>query len=512
MVLTTTRVVFVASEFIRIRRSGLTGNNLGGKIFAAEIPENELHNVYPMVTDQEALTGIRDYQGLYVINQHKSVTAKGLIMFSEGTSYTGDDIKYGLDPAGVGDGDTFGRAQTIANKGTTPSNVIFKSGKNRTDQNVLVFPDLPPLKAVLVWFERSVNVNANSVEDNKMKVIIDTTNIVGDYGLVTDPGTSTIAVTGQTEINTDLSWLCNIMSLERILDNVFFLGNTTTNQDTSQWINNFSTFLLKDICKFIFGFLDVSTLSKRNQIINGVDPNASAGYQTHNQKNVNVTILDTSGYQKYTNPSVHYSKIIEFLDNAKKDPQIDFIIAMMGTTAYASLPNNDPDPKVKIDTDLRKFYHSIFTQYGVHVVVGSGINNYQRMDVLGYNDVAPDAPNQLLTSYQPNYIIPLGDKNFKTGSLYLSVGTGGKQPIHNIPTPKAYMRFGYVPKGVGYLKFYTTQRTVTDPPILEGRFFDYYADAATQSNVNPSKTLHLIDRFTITFESETDPTVTPGPD
>lgn len=496
------KLVFIAQKHIRIRKSGTTGNNLGNVMNEAEIGETDLNNVFPAATDSEALVGVRDYQCLYIYNSHPSVTIKGLVMFSDNTTYSGDHIRFALDPAGVGDGLTFGVAQFIANKSVTPSNVFFKDGKIRTDQNAIVFPDIPPLKTIAVWHERYIQPKAQSVEDNKMKVVLDTSNIIGDYGIVSKPGTTTTAVTGQTDVNTNLTWLTSLMSLEHYLDNVFFLGNTTSNNDASQWIQNMGTFLLKDIMKMVFGYLDVTTSTKRNQLINGVDTQAYAGYQSYNKKNINTTILDTSGFQKYINPSTQYNKIEEYLKNANKNPNIDFIIVMMGSTPYISLPNNDPDPNVRIDIDLRKHYHELFTKYGVHLVIGSGINNYQRHQVLGFNTNAPDSPNQLLTTQAPNYIIPLGEKNFKIGSLYLNVGSGTKKPVHNIPTQKPYTAFSYVPKGVGYLKLFTTQRTITDPPILEGRYFDYYADPISDGHVNPTKIVRLIDRFTITFEQE----------
>lgn len=496
------KLVFVAQKHIRIRRSGDPANGLGDVMSDEEIAENDLNNVFTAATENDATFGITDYQCVYIYNSHPSVTVKGLVLFSDNTTYSGDKIEFGMDPIGVGNGIEFGVAQQIDNRTDTPDGVVFKDGRTRTDQNALVLPDIPPLKAVPIWFERRIDLKAQSVEDNKMKVILDTSNITGDYGIVDKPGTSTTAVTGQTDTTVDLSWLTNLISLEHFLDNLFFLGNTTHNDDATHWIKNMGTFLLKDIMKMVFGFLDVTTHSKRNQLINGVDPKAYSGYQSYNKKNVNYTILDTSGFQKYTNPSTQYNKIAEYLENANKNPNIDFIVVMAGSSPYGSLPDNDTDPRVRIDTDLRKTYHDLFTKWGVHLVIGGGFNNYQRQHVLGFNSGAPDSPNQLLTSQAPNYVIPAGEKNFKVGSLYLNVGSAVKKPVHNLPDLKPYTAFGYVPKGVGYLKLFTTQRTSTAEPILEGRYFDYYAEPATQGNVNPTKTVHLVDRFTITFEAQ----------
>ena len=48
---------------------------------------------------------------------------------------------------------------------------------------------------------------------------------------------------------------------------------------------------------------------------------------------------------------------------------------------------------------------------GVHLVVSSGLNNYQRCHVLGYNEGNPTTPTSFLTTGVggvPNYIISAG--------------------------------------------------------------------------------------------------------
>lgn len=500
---TTTKLIFVGQKHLRVRQSHPSGSNLGSTINPSEIVEDGLHNVFPMGTAFELENGVRDWQGLYIINIHPNVTARGLVMFSEGTSNSSTSMRFGLDPAGVGDGTTFGVAQTIDNKSDPPDNIVWKSGKSRTDPEALVLPELPGNKCFLVWFERYIPPGTRSAEDDNIKIIIDTNNIQGDYGIVAAPGTGTDAVTGNTDVNFDLSWLWNIIRGEFDLSNLWFLGNATSGSDNSAWINSVIKFNLKNILKFVFSFLDVSSFTKRNQIVNGVDPRAAAGYQSIPKKNVNYILLDTSGFQKYTEPSTQYNKIKEYLEVADRNPNIDFIIAMMGSTAYGALPTNDSDPRIKLDTDLRKTYHPLFEKYNVSLVIGSGIHNYQRHHVLQYNAVEGDNPNTLFTADAPNYEIPVGKKSLGS-PLWITCGAGGKTPKHNIPTPKTYSAFTYVPQGVGYLRLFYTQRTESLPPVLEGRFYDYAPPAASgetqTANPNQGRIKNLIDRFTITYE------------
>ena len=87
------------------------------------------------------------------------------------------------------------------------------------------------------------------------------------------------------------------------------------------------------------------------------------------------------------------------LKTKSKNPNVDFIVMTTSNAAYGQLPDNDPNnPLAKLDADFRKFYHPLCTQYGVHLVVSSGLNNYQRTHVLGFNESNPVSSIPYLTS------------------------------------------------------------------------------------------------------------------
>lgn len=524
-----TLLIFKGQQHIRIRKSGVSGNNFGGVMHADEIGEFDLHNVFPEVSESEMINGVRDYQGLYIRNTHPSVTAKGLALFSTGTNYSGTSMRWGFDPQGVGDGTTFGIGQIIANKTTTPVSVSWKAGPTRTSEDVLFLPDLPPNRGILVWFERSVLFGSQSTEDDNILIIIDTSNIVGDSGIVQDPANSNSVVTGNTDDTTttptsttnttddkpNLTTLNNVIKSGGIggkfLHDLFFLGNVTKNIDAQAWIDNLARFGLKDICHFAFGLLDIINATKRNQLVNGVDVRARAGYQTYNKRNINYTLLDTSTYQSIKNPSTHYNKIEQFLKDSQKNPNIDFTIVMMSTSPYGWLPDATKYPDVKLDSELRKWYHDLFVKNGVHLVICSGLNNYQRMHVLGNNNNT-DNPNQLLTSEAPNYTIPAKSKSFSSGTLFVNVTSAIKKPLHDFPdaNTKTYVAKKYLPLGVSYLETYSSQKKnvngTISPPVLECRFIDYHKKAQTNDsaslNIKDQYVKEVVDRFSITIEQE----------
>ena len=494
----TTTQIFIAEKHLKVFKSGgdNSNDNLGGKISTEEIDYVSLHSVMPMISEDEAKDGNRDFFCLYLVNS-SGLTVKGLAIFSQGTKSSQTNMRVGYDPQGVGDGITTGKAQRITNKNTTPTDVFFTDGKMRTDPQVLLLPDISGNKSIPLWFERSNIFNANSEEDDNIIFILDTANIVGDTGIVDIPGTDTTVVTGQTEVNEWLTRLNGMMSLENVLNNFFFLGNTTSGSDPTAWINNLSKFsvnnalnlsiatFLKDITRMVWGFLDVFSIPKRNQLLNGVDPAASAGYQYIVSKNVAHITIDTSGYQSYINPSAQYNKIVSYLQAAKQNPNVDFIVVYTSVAPYGQLPDNDPtNPRAKLDADFRKYYHPLFTQYGVHLVVSSGLNNYQRCHVLGYNESNPVTPTAYLTSEAPNYVIAAGSKNFgATGSIFVNTTSGTKKPIHNVPDAniQTYVHKTVIPTGVLYLKIHTAQRTASSSPIMDCFLYEYYYPVTPQS-------------------------------
>ena len=519
--------IFIADKHLALLKSGAdNGNdNLGGKVSVDEIDYVSLHAVMPMISEDEAEDGNRDFFCLYLKNK-SGLTVKGTAIFSLGTKSSSTHLRVGADPQGIGDGITTGKAQRIANKNTTPTNVFFTDGTVRTDPQVLLLPDIPAYKVIALWFERSNVFNANSEEDDTAVVVFDTANIVGDTGIAQSPGTDTVVATGQTEVNDQLNNLNNMISLEYILSHFFFLGNATSGSDATAWINNVAKFpilngnttnlslaitaYIKDIMRFVWGKSDIVSIPKRNQIRNGVDPQAAAGYQYIVSKNVAHITIDTSGYQAYINPSAQYNKIVSYLDSANKNPNVDFIIVWTEKAPYGQLPDNDPispsNPtiqKVSLDADFRKYYHPLFTQYGVHLVVSSGINNYQRCHILGFNQSAPASPTPFFTEQAPNYQIAAGAKNFgNTGPIFVNITSGTRKPIHNVPTAnvQTYVQKTHIPTGVLYFKVFTKQRTTTSPPILDA-FLHEYSFPVTRESVStaPLPVKETRDHFSIVY-------------
>ena len=217
--------------------------------------------------------------------------------------------------------------------------------------------------------------------------------------------------------------------------------------------------------------------------------------------NVAYITMVTSGYQSYSNPSAQYNKIVSYLQSASKNPNVDFIVMTTSNAAYGQLPDNDL--AAKLDAEFRKFYYPICTQYGVHLVISRGINNYQRTHVLGFNECNPASPTPYFTAEAPNYVIAAGAKNFgATGSIFVNTTSGTKTPIHNVPTANAlpYVNATVIPTGVLYLKLHTTQRTASAPPILDAFLYEYFLPVTPQSVATEPQPLRVPrDHFSVRF-------------
>lgn len=520
--------IFVADQHLRLFKSGYPSPTFRGeRISDQEIDYVGLHAVFPMITEDEAADGNRDFFCLYLKNVGL-LPAKGIVLFSSNTRASSTHVRWGIDPAGVGDGISSGKAQEIINKNTTPLGVAFRDGTSRTGQNVTVLPTIPKGKSIAIWFERSNVFNARPEPDDNFTLVIDTTNIIGDTGIVDQPGTNTDVIGGGSDVNIDLDWINKFIAL-KFLSNFFFLGNTTTADDPTAWINNVAKFpifsndptknFLKDIMKFIFGRLDVTNTPKRNQIINAVDPKAKSGYQLVIKKNIAYIILDTSGYQVITNPSAHYNKIVSYLNIANQHPNVDFKVVLSSTSPYGQLPDNDQDAQgnnnIRLDSTTRNTYHQLFIDKRVHLWIGAGMHNYQRSHILGYNAATSDDPSTFFTGDAPHYTFAEDVKDFgNTGLMFINAGTLGKTPIHNVPTENAklYIAKTVIPTdGPCFLELSTRQRDADYSPTMEGRLYQYTKRLpATSQNLARFGT--LLDQFSIKYHQPPVTSSVPGED
>ncbi len=426
---------FKAEIHIQWFRSGTSGNGLGGAMTTPtdEIPNRTLSNLFPTFTETEKIEGRTKFRCAYMRNMHPTIPFKNPIFYIPiNTTSPNTEIWVGIDPAGVGDGTT-NEATTIGTEYETPVGVNFTNAIDRKSG----FPlrvDLPANGAcVPIWFRVKINPGAENRAADYCKIAVDSDNKVGDNGLPADPIDTVVGVIGETDQNQNSQDLINRFQL-RNLDWLLFNGNVTTTYNPSWMINLLAS--LKDFTIFSWGNQDVRDISIRNMLTNAFsrgNRKVGDGFYSKNINNLHFLIMDTSGFQSYENPSTQYDFVVEDLENAHRDPDIDFIIVSMSDTMYGGLPTNDSSI-VAHNEVLRNTYHKLFQDNGVHVVLQSKIRNYQFLGCLRYNESNTSAPSTLLSG--PNYSITNGAKSFgsDSGILFINMGSGGRTPFHTIPS------------------------------------------------------------------------------
>ena len=108
----------------------------------------------------------------------------------------------------------------------------------------------------------------------------------------------------------------------------------------------------------------------------------SQTYYSFNYENSHFLVMDTDR-NTYSSGSPQHNFVINDLQNAAQDSNVDWIIVYLHKFMYTS-PSEEP-----AFTSLRNTYHPIFQQYGVDLVVQGHQHNYQRTFPIKYNSNNP---------------------------------------------------------------------------------------------------------------------------
>jgi predicted phosphodiesterase len=125
----------------------------------------------------------------------------------------------------------------------------------------------------------------------------------------------------------------------------------------------------------------------------------------------NVHILTMMMESDYFNDSAQYDFVVNDLQTASQNPNIDWIIVNMHEWVYRASnynPHND---------DLAEVYHPLFDQYDVDLVLSGHDHKYHRTYPIKFNPMNHTSPT-ITDNNSSNYIDP-------EGQIYAVVGTGG---------------------------------------------------------------------------------------
>jgi len=155
----------IASTDIDFHLSGGAGNAdpnaaLGGAISTTQITSAALHNLFDIVSGDEAAAGDIEYRCLYVKNAHATLTLQNAKVWVQTETPSGSsDEEIGLGTSAVN-----GVEQTVADESTAPSGVTF--GQANGEGAALSIGNIPAGQHKAIWVKRTISASAPAVDSD----------------------------------------------------------------------------------------------------------------------------------------------------------------------------------------------------------------------------------------------------------------------------------------------------------------------------------------------------------
>jgi len=187
---------------------------------------------------------------------------------------------------------------------------------------------------------------------------------------------------------------------------VLGLGDYSYQSTGTCWFNKISS--IDSITKINIGNHEDDDSESYGSYINHF--NLGNPYYSYNLNNVHILTMD-SDRTSYASGSAQYNLVVNDLQSAAQNPNINWIIVNIHQWIYRSSSSN------RVNDDVAEIYHPLFDQYGVDLVLAGHDHKYHRTYPIKYN---PSNPlNPIVTSSNPK------DYTDPEGAIFAVVGTGG---------------------------------------------------------------------------------------
>lgn len=138
--------------------AGTAATSLGDQISTTAITTATLNNLWDDTSGAEAAAGDVEYRGIFIQNNHATLTLVGANVYITSQTAGGGTIDIGLDPAAISaKGAAVAQMATIANESAAPAGVTFSSP---TSGSPLVIGDMAPGQVKGIWIRRTVTAGA----------------------------------------------------------------------------------------------------------------------------------------------------------------------------------------------------------------------------------------------------------------------------------------------------------------------------------------------------------------
>ncbi len=140
-------------------------DSIGGPISTTELTDNELHNLFAKVSAAEALAGSTKYKGIYVKNEHGTLTLEDAIAFIEAqTDSTDTSIEIAVADEAIG-----ASMQRLANENTAPAAITGSWVSAVGEASGSAIGDLDDDSYRGIWVKRIVNESASAFGNDTAK-------------------------------------------------------------------------------------------------------------------------------------------------------------------------------------------------------------------------------------------------------------------------------------------------------------------------------------------------------
>jgi predicted phosphodiesterase len=198
----------------------------------------------------------------------------------------------------------------------------------------------------------------------------------------------------------------------------------------------------------------------------------------------NVHFISMSTEAPYEIGSEQYEFIKSDLEKTSKDQNVNWIIVYYHQPMYTSKTNHEGLES------LRDIYHTLFTDYGVDLVLQGHVHNYQRTYPLIYNNENPSNPTIVQSAVLDNgNEVKTEDRYVDSpGTIFAIVGTGGRE-LHELDD-QSYFTIQQLEE-YGFLELKVTN----DGKNLVGKFYandglikdDFIIEKSVDKNLDNKK-------------------------
>lgn len=139
--------------------AGTAAGALGKYVSTTQLTDATLHNLFDVITGDENAASTVDYRGIFIHNNHATLTLTGPVVWLQSETAGGANIAISVDTtAASAKNSASAQMKTIANETTAPASQTFTSPTNKAGG--IALGDIPAGQVKGIWVRRSATNSA----------------------------------------------------------------------------------------------------------------------------------------------------------------------------------------------------------------------------------------------------------------------------------------------------------------------------------------------------------------